>query len=81
MGKCVIFPSKYSSVFFMSSSQAVICRPALLQQPVCKAEQRIDGIYWLWGELAGGMESLAADLMIRGGSNPRAQPSSVPKGG
>lgn len=58
LGKCVLPPSKYSC-----SSQAAICQPALLQQPVCEAEQRADGICWLCGALAGGMESLAADLM------------------
>lgn len=77
MGKYVLLPSEYFSVFFTSSSQAVICQSAWLQQPVYEAEQRIDGICWLCGELAGGTESLVADLMTRGGSNPHAQPFSV----
>lgn len=46
---------------------------------MCEAEQRTDGISWLPGELAGAIESLAEDLMTKGGSNPQAQPFSVPR--
>ena len=52
---------------------------------MCEAEQRTGGICWLLGELAGATESLAADLMTKGGSKLRAQPgdspSQFPEGG
>lgn len=78
MGENALLPSKCSSLFLTSSFQAVTCKPDLAAG-LCEAEQRTGGICWLRGELAGVTESLAADLMTKGGSKLQAQTVSVPR--
>lgn len=68
-----VFFSVFNSTFPSCYLQARFARA------VCEAEQRTDGICWLRGELAGATESRAEDLMTKGGSNPQAQPFSVPR--
>lgn len=77
---------KCSSPFQMFFSVLNVIFPSCYLQTrlaagLCEAEQRTGGICWLRGELAGVTESLAADLMTKGGSKLRAQTVSVPRRG